>query len=262
MSNNIVPFEFGRDQVRVAMLDGEPWFVLNDLARVLGLTRSASQIKDRLDEGVRRTYPLPTAGGTQNTTVVNEAGMYEVVIRSDKPGAVEFRRWITGTVLPEIRKTGHYGAPAPRELSRRELALMVVEAEDAREVAERRAIAMQPKADYVDRFVGQASDAVTVDVFASQFGSTGPKVRALLHEKRVAVRKFMGERWSNTEQRMVPEYEWRPRQGVPSAEWFDLRPQHNAPRLHNGQVKQTMYVLQYHAQDLAQKLGLVALEAA
>ena len=113
-----------------------------------------------------------------------------------------------------------------------------------------------PKVDYVDRFVGQTSDVVTVDVFASQFGTTGPKVRELLVERGVAVRKFMGERWSGSKQCMEKEYEWRPRQGVASADWFDLRPQHNAPRLHNGQVKQTMYVRQFHAQDLAAKLGL------
>lgn len=113
-----------------------------------------------------------------------------------------------------------------------------------------------PKVDYVDRFVGQVSDAVTVDVFASQFGSTGPKVRDLLQEKRLAVRKFLGERWSSTKQCMEKEYEWRPRQGVKSSPWFDLRPQHNAPRLHNGQVKQTMYVRQFHAQELADALGL------
>ena len=117
-----------------------------------------------------------------------------------------------------------------------------------------------PKVAYVERFVGQSSDAITVDVFASQFGTTGPKVRELLVERGVAVRKFMGERWSGSKQCMEKEYEWRPRQGVASAEWFDLRPQHNAPRLHNGQVKQTMYVRQFHAQELAIRLGL-AVEA-
>lgn len=134
------------------------------------------------------------------------------------------------------------------------------EVEKSTELAQK-IIADEPKVEYVDRFVGQTSDAVTVDVFASQFGSTGPKVRDLLHEKRVAVRKFLGERWSNSEQRMVKEYEWRPRQGVESSAWFDLRPQHNAPRLHNGQVKQTMYVRQFHAQELAVKLGLEAVSA-
>ena len=119
-----------------------------------------------------------------------------------------------------------------------------------------------PKVAYVERFVGQSSDAITVDVFASQFGTTGPKVRELLVERGVAVRKFMGERWSGSKQCMEKEYEWRPRQGVASAEWFDLRPQHNAPRLHNGQVKQTMYVRQFHAQELAIRLGLAVGAAA
>ena len=140
---------------------------------------------------------------------------------------------------------------------------MVIEAEDAREAAEQRAVAAEqqveqdrPAVEYVERFVGTTADAVTVDVFASQFGSTGPRVRELLLAKKLAVRKFLGERWSSKEQRMVPEYEWRPRQGVATSEWFDLRPQHNAPRLHNGQVRQTMYVRQFHAPELAARLGI------
>lgn len=111
MTATLTPFVYGDQPVRVVSIDGEPWFVLNDLCAVLGLARSASQIKDRLDGGVRQTYPLPTAGGVQQTTVVSEAGMYEVVIRSDKPEAVNFRRWITAEVLPSIRKTGSYGTP-------------------------------------------------------------------------------------------------------------------------------------------------------
>ncbi|WP_040281673.1 phage antirepressor KilAC domain-containing protein [Tessaracoccus massiliensis] len=141
---NLELFSYQDTPVRVVTIDGEPWFVLNDLAKVLGLTRSASQIKDRLDGGVRQTYPLPTAGGTQHTTIVSEAGMYEVVIRSDKPEAATFRRWITTEVLPSIRKTGSYGVA--RELTRRELALMVVEAEDALELERQKVAELEPSA--------------------------------------------------------------------------------------------------------------------
>ena len=70
--NDVIPFAYGDHPVRTIMIDDEPWFVLNDLARVLGLTRSASQIKERLDGGVRQTYPLPTPGGVQHTTIVSE----------------------------------------------------------------------------------------------------------------------------------------------------------------------------------------------
>ncbi len=112
--------------------DGEPWFVLADLCRLLGLGTPA-RVRDRLDEGVTQTHTLSTAGGPQAMTVVSEAGMYEVVIRSDKPEAVTFRRWITGEVLPAIRRTGtysHYPA-APQQLpSKRDLAQWVIEAEE------------------------------------------------------------------------------------------------------------------------------------
>lgn len=112
-SGTLVPFNYGDAAVRVVMVDGEPWFVLADLCKVLGLARGASQIAERLDDGVRQTYPISDSlGRTQQATVVSESGMYEVVIRSDKPEAVAFRRWITGEVLPQIRRTGQYGIPA------------------------------------------------------------------------------------------------------------------------------------------------------
>ncbi|GAA3962783.1 phage antirepressor [Gordonia caeni] len=99
-------------QVRVVTIDGEPWFVLADLAGALGIT-ATGRLAARLDEGVRQTHTLHTAGGTQSMTIVSEPGMYEVILRSDKPEAVTFRRWLTGTVLPEIRRTGSYNvAPA------------------------------------------------------------------------------------------------------------------------------------------------------
>lgn len=104
-------FSYADTAVRVVLLDGEPWFVLADLCRVLGLDQ-VSRVKARLDDGVTSITPIADAmGRTQDATVVSEAGMYEVVIRSDKPQAVAFRRWITGTVLPEIRRTGSYGQP-------------------------------------------------------------------------------------------------------------------------------------------------------
>lgn len=156
--------------------------------------------------------------------------------------------------------------PAPVALpGRRELAQMVLEAEDR---ADREAIArarveyqleqQQDVVEYHEKFVAESQDIVTIDNFASQYGSTGPKVRDLMKEKGVAVRRVVDKRWSKSQQRMVDEYEWRPRQGVLSSDWFVLRPQHNAPRLHNGQVRQTLYVLQFHVSQLATKLSLTA----
>lgn len=106
----LIPFEYNDQPVRVIEIDGEPWFVLADLCKVLGMTRSAAQVSERLEDGVRQTYPITDSlGRTQQATIVSEAGMYEVVIRSDKPEAAAFRRWITHEVLPAIRKHGSYG---------------------------------------------------------------------------------------------------------------------------------------------------------
>ena len=129
-------FTYADMPVRIVTVDGEPWFVLADLCRVLGLARSASAVSERLDDGVRQTYPISDSlGREQSAVIVSEAGMYEVVIRSDKPDAVAFRRWITGEVLPAIRRTGGYAAQRALP-SKKELAQWVVEAEERAEAAE------------------------------------------------------------------------------------------------------------------------------
>jgi anti-repressor protein len=129
MSADLIPFAYHATPVRVVTIDGEPWFVLADLCRVLTLS-SPHKVYDRIADDAKGRTSIPTPGGDQQMAVVSEAGMYEVVIRSDKAEAVEFRRWITGTVLPEIRKTGSYGAPKLAELSRRDILTMALEAED------------------------------------------------------------------------------------------------------------------------------------
>lgn len=148
-------------------------------------------------------------------------------------------------------------------ITRRDLALMIIQAEDradrealARSAAEQRLVEQAPAVAYHERYVAPASDILTIDNFASQWGSTGPKVRDLMVANGIAVRRLVGSHWSKRCQQMIDDFEWRPRQGIPSADWLVLRPQHNAPRLHNGQVRQTMYVLQFHAESLAARLGL------
>lgn len=158
----------------------------------------------------------------------------------------------------EVEKRARETQPlaAPELVSRADLARMVLESEEEKSVLAAAIESQKPIVSYHERFVAESDDMITVDNFAAQFGSSGPAVRALMKEKSVAIRRTVGRRWSQTKGQMVEEFEWRPRQNVRSSEWFELRPQHNAPRLHNGQVRQTMYVRQFYALDLAQKLGL------
>ena len=104
----IVVHTFHGQQVRTIMgPDGEPRFVLSDLCKALNLT-NAAVVARRLSDSMKGVSQIYTPGGPQEMTVVTEAGMYSVVLRSDKPEAVKFQEWVTGEVLPSIRKTGAY----------------------------------------------------------------------------------------------------------------------------------------------------------
>ncbi|QHO91959.1 phage antirepressor Ant [Actinomyces sp. 432] len=108
-------FDFDGQNVRVIVIDGAPWFVLADLCKVLGLT-SPAKVAERLGDGVSRTHPIQDSlGRTQQATIVNESGMYRVILRSDKPDALKFQAWITDEVLPSIRQRGGYLTPAAVE---------------------------------------------------------------------------------------------------------------------------------------------------
>ena len=96
--------EFG--QVRVLLEDGEPLFCLADNCNILELR--VTDVKNRLEEEVVSTYPLPTNGGIQQLTFVNEEGFYSVVLGSRKESVKPFKKWVTSEVLPSIRKTGSY----------------------------------------------------------------------------------------------------------------------------------------------------------
>lgn len=97
--------EFG--EIRTAVVNNEPMFCLIDICKALELSNSRI-VADRLDEDERRKLDLPRQG---ETWFVTESGLYAVILRSDKPNAKKFRKWITSEVLPSIRKTGSYTKP-------------------------------------------------------------------------------------------------------------------------------------------------------
>lgn len=107
--NQIVAFDFESHDVRVVLgQDGEPMFVAADLLSTLNLDRKALE---RLDEDEKGVSSIHTPGGQQEMTVVNESGLFNLVLGSRKPEAKRFKRWVTHEVLPSIRKTGSYAVP-------------------------------------------------------------------------------------------------------------------------------------------------------
>lgn len=157
--NDIQIFQYQDQPVRTVQRDGEPWFVLKDVCAVLGISKYRDTA-DRLDEDERGSARVDTLGGAQDMTIINESGLYNVILRSDKPEARPFRKWVTAEVLPSIRKTGGYisgqDSLSPEELMTK--ALMVAQKTLAERDARISALTvenqiLQPKAEYFDQLV-------------------------------------------------------------------------------------------------------------
>lgn len=101
--------DFG--EIRTIMIDGEPWFVGNDVAGILKYKDKYSALKKNVDEEDKRLCPVGSTSGTQETTVINESGLYSLIFGSKLESAKKFKRWVTSEVLPQIRRTGSYGTP-------------------------------------------------------------------------------------------------------------------------------------------------------
>lgn len=108
--NDLQIFNYNGNDVRTIQIDGEPWWVLKDVCMVLNIG-NARDVFNRLDDDEKGVDQIDTLGGKQNMQIVNESGLYNVILRSDKPEAKPFRKWVTSEVLPSIRKTGGYQLP-------------------------------------------------------------------------------------------------------------------------------------------------------
>ena len=107
MIKTFVSEEFG--SVRTVIRDGEPWFVGKDVAGILGYERATKAIQDHVDPEDKDGIPIQDSiGRMQKTPIINESGLYSLILSSKMPRAKEFRRWVTATILPTLRRTGGY----------------------------------------------------------------------------------------------------------------------------------------------------------
>jgi len=107
-------FAFESTVVRVVTIDGEPWFVGNDVCKALGIS-DARQAVDRLDDDERGVCIVPTPSGNQKMRCINEPGLYRLIFTSRVEAAERFKRWLAHDVLPALRKTGRYEAPGAQD---------------------------------------------------------------------------------------------------------------------------------------------------
>lgn len=124
--STLIPFTFETTAVRVIDRDGATWFVLADVCRVLEMGNPRN-VTARLDDDEKGVHSMDTPGGDQTMTIINESGLWSLVLTSRKPAAKRFKKWVTAEVLPSIRKTGRYAAPGAEEQPARPLDLDTAE---------------------------------------------------------------------------------------------------------------------------------------
>lgn len=168
---NIQVFEYQNNKVRTVDVGGEAWFVLKDVCEILRMdTTQLKKVADRLDEDEKGRTLITTPGGMQETWIVNESGLYHVILRSDKPEATPFRRWVTNDVLPAIRKTGSYNAP---QFTRSQLlATALIAAHEELEQKDKQIETMKPKALFADA-VSASKKSILVGELAKLLSQNG-----------------------------------------------------------------------------------------
>lgn len=182
--------EFG--SIRTTEVNGEPWFVGKDVAEALGYTNPRKALIDHVDDEDKGVTKRDTPGGVQDMTIINESGLYSLVLSSKLPTAKKFKRWVTSEVLPSIRKHGGYIA-GQESMTAEELmakALIVAQQTIADREARISALTVQnaimaPKADYFDELV-ERNTLTSFRETAKELG-VGPKkfVEFLLDKKYV-----------------------------------------------------------------------------
>lgn len=163
--------EFG--VLRVIEQDGEPWMVGKDVALALGYAKPRNAIAAHVDAEDKKDAPIQGyLGGTQEMTIINESGLYSLVLSSKLPGAKRFRRWVTGEVLPSIRKDGGYIKTAPGMTDADIMAKAILLAQKTIEGQKAQIDEMTPKALFADA-VSASSTSILVGDLAKLIRQNG-----------------------------------------------------------------------------------------
>lgn len=162
--------EFG--DIRTVQLNNETYFVGRDVANALGYSKARNAIAIHVSDDDKKDAPIQgTLGGTQQMTVINESGLYSLVLSSKLESAKRFKHWVTSEVLPTLRKTGSYGMPQGKEL----LALAVIEAQKTIEEKDKEIERMRQKEVFADA-VASSKDSILIGELAKLICQNGYSV--------------------------------------------------------------------------------------
>lgn len=222
-------FNFEQNEVRTVVVNDEPYFVGKDITDVLGYSNSRKALANHVDVEDKGVTKWDTLGGTQKMTIINESGLYSLILKSKLPSAKKFKRWVTSEVLPTIRKNGAYLTDEKIEevLTNPDtiikLATQLKQERTGRLVAEQQVKELKPKADYYDTILANPS-LLPISVIAKNYGMSANKMNQLLHDLKVQYKQgdvwllyadYQNEGYTHTEMklwegssRMKPNTKW------------------------------------------------------
>lgn len=196
--NNLQEFNFKGNNVRTVQIDSKPYFVGKDVADILGYKNGSRDINKHVDDDDKLKYQISTAGQLREQTIINESGLYSLILSSKLPAAKEFKRWVTSEVLPTIRKHGAYLTDSAIEQTLTDpdylikLATQLKTEREGRLIAEQQVAEDRPKVTYYDKVLANPS-LVTITIIAKDYGMSGREMNAKLHE--LGIQYKQGKTW-------------------------------------------------------------------
>ena len=201
--NELQIFNFEGKDIRTVIVDNQPWFVGKDLADVLGYSNPQKALRDHIDDEDKTVNESFSVNGTK-AILVNESGLYSLILKSQLPSARQFKRWVTSEVLPSISKNGAYLTEdvMAKTLSDPNYIIGLIQAitEQKKEIIAKNQVIgeLKPKADYLDRIL-KSKSLLTITQIAKDYGMSGIAMNQKLHELGVQYKQsdqwFLYERY-------------------------------------------------------------------
>lgn len=191
-------FNFEQNEVRTILVNDEPYFVGKDVASVLGYSNTKDALSRHVDLEDKMGSRITTSGQSREMTIINESGLYSLILKSKLSNAKKFKRWVTSEVLPAIRKHGGYLSPEKVEEALLnpdtiiQLATKLKEERTGRLIAEQKIAEYEPKISYLDSILS-STDSVTISQIAADYGMSPQQMNKLLH--KLGIQKKVGNQW-------------------------------------------------------------------
>lgn len=203
-------FNFEQNEVRTVLVNDEPYFVGKDVAEILGYERADNAVRNHVDEEDKLPNRISASGQNRNMIIINESGLYSLILKSKLPNARKFKRWVTSEVLPTIRKTGSY-TNVPQSFA--QALRLAADLEEKNQLLEQQIAEYEPKISYLDMILS-STDTVATSQIAADYGMSAIALNKLLNElgvqhkvsgQWILYRKHMNQGYTKSHTSEIPK---------------------------------------------------------